>query len=173
MRFKLQIGLTMIELLVVLAIMGILAAIAAPSFLSLINSTQQNSTMTLLINDLNRARGEAIKRNQRMLVCQRTTDTSCGGGNNWQNGWLVCTDSDEDGTCDAATTSAPNPIVDRTAINSSLTLILAGSNALVRYNPDGTQGTGNAVTLTLDGTWTGHTAVVAHIAGTGSISKTP
>ena len=165
----------MVELMVVVAITGILAAVAAPSFISMLNSTQQNSTMTLLINDLNRARGAAIKRNQRVLVCQRATDTTCGGGNNWQNGWLVCYDANQDGACDTTSAATPNPFVVRSAINSTLilTLFFGGSNGAVRFNPNGTQGTGNGVILTLDGTWNGHTAVFANITGTGRIYKTP
>jgi prepilin-type N-terminal cleavage/methylation domain-containing protein len=173
MQYKLQTGFTMIELMIVVTIATVLAATAMPSFLGLINSTRQTSSMTLLTNDLNRARGEAINRNQRVLICQRATDTACGGGNDWQNGWLVCYDTNQDGACDTATATNPNPIAVRSALSSNLTLNLLGSNASVRFNPNGTQGTGNAVTLTLDGTWTGHTAVIANIAGTGNITKTP
>lgn len=173
MQSKQQTGVTMIELMIVVAIAGILAAIAAPSLSSLINSTRLNSTMTQLTSDLNRARGEAIKRNQRVLVCVRNTDAACGAGTNWQNGWLVCYDENQDGACDATSATNPNPIVVHPAINSNLTL--TGSAAFVRFNASGTQGASGApaATLTLNGTWAGATAVTANIAATGNISKTP
>lgn len=173
MQFKPQTGLTLIELLVVLAIAGVLAAVAAPSFSSLINSMRQTSAMTQLTGDLNRARGEAIKRNQRVLLCVRASDTACGAGTDWQNGWLVCYDENQDGACDTTSPSNPNPIVVHPAINANLTL--TGSAAFVRFNASGTQGASGApaATLTLNGTWAGATAVTANIAATGNISKTP
>jgi len=169
MQYKQQTGLTMIELLVVLAIAGILAAAATPSLSSLINSMRQTSTMTQLTSDLNRARSEAIKRNQRILVCVRGNDTTCGAGTNWQNGWLVCHDDDQDGACEIDTTTNPNPIVVHPSIQASLTLT-SNIASPIQFNPSGTAG--SAINLTLNGTWTGATSRVAKIAGTGNISKT-
>jgi type IV fimbrial biogenesis protein FimT len=174
MQSKQQTGVTMIELMIVVAIAAILATIAAPSFSDLINRTRQASTMTQLFSDLNRARGEAIKRNRHVLACVRGgTDAApaCGTGTNWQNGWLVCYDENQDGACDTATAANPNPIVVHRAINARLTL--TGSAASINFNPNGTQGTGSAATLTLAGNWTGATDSVATIAATGNISKTP
>jgi len=166
-----QTGLTMIELMVVITIAAILAGMVAPSLVDMINSTRLSSTMSQLINDLNRARSEAVKRNRRVLVCVRGTDTACGAGTNWQNGWLVCYDEDQDGTCDATSTTNPNPIVVHPAIHTRLTL--TGSAAFFRFNPTGTQGAGGTATLTLAGTWAGAVSSVATIAATGNISKTP
>lgn len=166
-----QTGVTIIELMIVVAIAAILATIAAPSFSDLINRTRQTSTMTQLTADLNRARSEAIKRNRRVLVCVRNSaGTDCGTGTNWQNGWLVCYDENQDGACDTTTAANPNPIVVHQAVNARLTL--TGSAASIYFNPSGTQGTA-AATLTLNGTWTGATAITANIAATGNISKTP
>jgi type IV fimbrial biogenesis protein FimT len=68
-----QTGLTMVELMIVVTITAILAGLAAPAFIELINNTRMTSTMSQLTSDLNRARSEAIKRNRRMLVCVRGT----------------------------------------------------------------------------------------------------
>lgn len=168
MRFKQrQAGVTMVELMIVVAIAAILATIAAPSFSDFINNTRLTSIMTQLTGDLNRARSEAIKRNSWVMVCARSTNTACG--TNWGNGWLVCQDIEPDGACDDGTPASPNPITVHPALNSTLTL--TGSAASVRFNPSGTQGTGGAATLTLNGTWAGAQAKTASIAATGHISR--
>jgi prepilin-type N-terminal cleavage/methylation domain-containing protein len=166
-----QIGVTMIELLFVVTIAAILAMVAAPSFAEFINSTRQNSAFSQLTSDLNRARNEAIKRNSWVLVCARdSAGTDCGTSTNWQNGWLVCYDKDADGSCDTDDiANNPNPLVIRRALNANLTLI--GSAASVRFNPNGTQGTGGAATLTLGGNWSGAQPKVANIAVTGNLSR--
>jgi type IV fimbrial biogenesis protein FimT len=167
-RKQKQTGVTLIELIIVLVIAGILATMAAPSFSDLINKTRQNSAMSQLSGDLNRARGEAIKRNQRVLLCIRSTDTVCDNSiTNWANGWLVCYDENQDGVCDTATATNANPIVVRSALSS--TLVLIGTSP-VRFNPSGTAG--GASTLTLGGTWSGAVSSVASIAATGNVTKT-
>jgi Tfp pilus assembly protein FimT len=152
----------MIELMIALAIAAILATLAAPSFGEFIDNTRLTSTMAQLTSDLNRARSEAIKRNSWVLVCARDTNTACG--TNWGNGWLVCRDSSNDGTdnCDAGTTTNPNPITARQAINAKFTL--TGSAASIRFNPNGTGGPG---TLTLV---SGVKSRTANIVATGNIS---
>lgn len=166
-------GFTTVELLVTIAIISILASIAIPSFITVINNAMASSTISQLTGDLYRARSEAVKRNRYVLICTRANDTSCGAGTNWSQGWLVCYDENQDAACDAAPAdgSNPNPIVVHQAINSHL--LLTGSAAAITYNPDGTQGTGGAATLTLTGNWTGAVTQIATIAATGNLSKTP
>lgn len=79
-------GFTLIELMVVVAIAGIVVAIGIPNF----STTISNSRLTTNINDfvaaLNFARSEAVKRNQNVVVGKT--------GNNWEDGWQVFVDVD-------------------------------------------------------------------------------
>jgi type IV fimbrial biogenesis protein FimT len=165
-----QFGFTVTELMVVVAIAAILASIAAPSFSSFISNTHASSIMNQLTNDMNRARAEAIKRNSWVLLCVRNTaGTDCGAGTDWKSGWLVCADSEPDGSCDANTATNPNPISIRQAINTQFSL--TGSAAAIRFNPKGTQGTGGIATVKLCCKSGSTTPSVASIAATGYISR--
>jgi type IV fimbrial biogenesis protein FimT len=172
-----QSGFTTIELMVVVSIAALLAAIAVPSLRDTLNDFRQRSALSLLVSDLSQARAEAIKRNARVLLCVRNTaGTGCAASTNWLSGWVACTDSNGDNACDTSTTSNPNPFIVRPALDSSLTLsaLDAGATALslVRFNPNSTQGAGtSAATLTLGGTWSGATSRAITVAVTGNISK--
>lgn len=178
---RLQNGVTLLELITVVAIAAILAAVGAPYFGSFFNETRLSSTATLLMSDLNHARSEAIKRNQRVVMCVSdgsTADPQCDAVTNWRNGWLVCVDADSDDTCDCldadndGTCDAGNPpntnIMDvRPAVNARLTLTSASATP-IRFSPNGSSG-GATLTLTASG---GSTRTIA-VANTGNVTKTP
>ena len=169
-------GFTLIELLVVIAIAAILATVAVPALQGTVRDFRQRSALSLLVSDLNQARGEAIKRNSRVLLCVRNAaGNGCAASTDWLSGWVVCTtDAVTSTACDAA--SSPNPFIVRPALDASLTLTVtdAASVALstIRLNANGSQGAGSsAATLTLGGTWSGATAHTVTVASTGNISK--
>ena len=168
-----QKGFSLIEMMVVIAIMAIVASIAAPSLVSMINSTKQSTVAAQLATDLNRARSEAIKRNSRVLFCKvDAAGTGCTNGTLYHtSGWIVCYDTNEDDTCDTSTSLAPNPIVVHQKLENMTLTILRGNGTTVpiRFNPNGTQGT-SAVTLTLVGTWSGAVSKVLRVIATGNIS---
>ncbi|TAK65675.1 MAG: prepilin-type N-terminal cleavage/methylation domain-containing protein [Betaproteobacteria bacterium] len=77
-----QEGFTLIEILIVIAIVGILASIAAPSFNELIKSQRIKSMATDLNSSLTLARSEAIKRNKNVTMSPVTVGS-------WQDGWQI------------------------------------------------------------------------------------
>jgi type IV fimbrial biogenesis protein FimT len=183
-RWHARRGVTAVELLMVLAIVAVLSTIAAPSMVSMTNSMRQKSALNQIANDLNFARGEAIKRNARVLMCARssanataTNDTTCAtSSQNWASGWLVCVDTTNDSVdnCDATTAANPNPMVVRTALNSNLTLSASNGAVVnaIRFNANSSQGTAGAaaVVMTLGGSWSGAVSKTATVAVTGNVT---
>lgn len=175
-------GFTTIELLVVIAIAAVLAMVGAPSFSTFMNNSKLSATSSQLLNELNMARSEAIKRNSRVLVCVRNAaGTDCGTGTNWAAGWLVCYDNETestpgngiaDGKCDVppANGSNPNPMILQPALTNAVTV--TGSAAAIRFNPNGSQGASgaSAATLTVGLTSATSTRTVT-VAATGNITK--
>lgn len=82
-------GFTLIELMVTVAVLAVLIAVAAPSFVSIINGSRLTSHANELVASLQQARMEAIRRNASVTVCRTTNGAVCdAGAGNW-TGWLT------------------------------------------------------------------------------------
>lgn len=80
-------GFTLVELVISIAVIGILAAIAAPNFQDALLSSRLRANANKLVSSIYLARGEAIKRNTVITLCASSNGTSCTGS--WENGWII------------------------------------------------------------------------------------
>lgn len=68
MRRKLVGGFTLIELMIVMVIIGIMTAIAAPNFMEYMKSRRLSGAATQLYVDLMNARAQAVSQNNKVIV---------------------------------------------------------------------------------------------------------
>jgi len=155
--------------MVVLAIAAIILAIVAPSFRDFTLTTRAASTMSQLMNDLNLARSEALKRNVRVLVCATNTAGNCISSSNWANGWKLCYDADSDASCDASSTANPNPIRTKAPVSTGLTLTGPANSFWFTGTGAQTSAAGGRLSFALSGAAQTQTATVEP---NGNISKT-
>ena len=126
-------GFTLVELMVVLAIVAILASLATPSFASLIQSTLMSSNVNTFLADMRFARSESIRRGGGVVMCRsdapEAANPVCGsdagpGARGWVSGWIIFHDLDNDGVKDPAEPllRLQSPIASINAISDSNTL---------------------------------------------------
>jgi type IV fimbrial biogenesis protein FimT len=138
-------GFTMLELVIVIAIVGVLIGLGVPSFKYVTTANRIASEVNGLLGDMQFARAEAIKEGQTVVVCVSSNGTSCST-NPWNNGWIVCSDPANDGSCDAG-----EPIYRvQKPFTSTDTFIASGNTDVLTFNRDGfAVGLAGVVTIAL------------------------
>jgi type IV fimbrial biogenesis protein FimT len=94
-------GFTLIEALVVLAIIAVLVRLAAPSFQTMIKNGNMTSAVNTFMADMRFARSESVRRGGNVILCQsanpEAASPSCGNGTSWESGWIIFHDLNGDG----------------------------------------------------------------------------
>jgi type IV fimbrial biogenesis protein FimT len=133
-------GLTLIELMITLVILGVTVTMATPAMQQLIQSSRLRAETTRLLDAINLARSEAVLRNVAVSVCPSSMADSgipaCAG--DFSDGWIVFTNRNRDRIIDA---DSDRVIRAFEAIPPGYSLTnLAGSRPieeLITYLPDG------------------------------------
>jgi type IV fimbrial biogenesis protein FimT len=99
-------GFTLLELMLVIAIVAILIAFAVPSFQWMIQKVTISSNVNTFLSDMRYARSEGIRRGGGVVLCRsnapEAADPDCNngmglGGNGWVSGWIIFHDLNNDG----------------------------------------------------------------------------
>jgi len=119
--------------MVALGIMAILAALAAPSFTPLIESWRVRQAVESLQSSLYLARSEAIKRGGQVAIHKLPNNTNgcttATDKRDWDCGWLVCQDTNDNGKCDSA-----EPILQRIDAPARVQVSRTGGGASITIN---------------------------------------
>jgi type IV fimbrial biogenesis protein FimT len=74
-------GFTLLELVITVAVLAIALGIAIPSFQGITNRNRLTSVANEVVAAMQLTRMEAIRRNQRVVMCPSTDGSTCSGAN--------------------------------------------------------------------------------------------
>lgn len=86
--------MTLIELIAVIAIVGVLSAIAIPSFVGTTQKFRAIGEISSFTGALALARSQAIKQGARVTICASADGLTCSHQNAWHQGWIIFHDPD-------------------------------------------------------------------------------
>lgn len=127
-------GVTLLEMMVVMAIAAILLFEAVPALQSLQSSIRLKSVSDTFVAHLNFARNESIKRNARVLLCKSGDGRQCADTGQWEQGWIVFHDANNNAKVDLDEAI----LVQKAALHAAIRFSGNANVAkYVSYTPDG------------------------------------
>lgn len=129
-------GFTLIEVLVVVAIIAILLSVAAPNLVAFQRNSELRSTASGFLAAVQAARVEAMKRGVDTYMIPADSSS-------WASGWIVFADTNLDQALNAATDTVimqTGAIASRTAVvtgQANASAFADGSSSYIRFNGGG------------------------------------
>lgn len=147
-------GFTLVELMVTLAVLGVLMAIALPSFLPLLERWRVRQMGNALENSLYYARSEAMKRGGNVTMEKLgNTAGACQNANttqDWGCGWVICIDANNNGTCNATETK-----LQEVSLSGTANIMRKPSGKSLKFDRYGMTNGANILSFTLSPERTG------------------
>jgi type IV fimbrial biogenesis protein FimT len=146
-----QRGVTLIEMMIAIAILGILLALGMPSYRAWIQNSQIRTAAESILAGLQLARNQAVHRNAAVrFQFTDSVDAGCGLSTTVPN-WVVSMD-DPTGSCNAAPsdTVAPRIIQTRATAEGSRNVVIAATASAISFNGLGRLVGGNTLTVNID-----------------------
>lgn len=165
LRLQRHAGITLIEQILVIAIVAVLAAIAMPALGTLLRRNQVQTAQWDFIAALQHARGMAVTTGRTTHFCPSSDGQQCAGAPRWESGWLIGHAARSRGEQD------PAPTLVRTGY-TGITILGDTGRKLTRFHPDG-------MAIGSTNTWrfcpVGHPdgALVVVVSNTGRVRGAP
>lgn len=147
-----QHGFTLIELMIVVALLAIISAFALPAFQSFIASNRLTSEANELLAGLNLARSEAVRTQRHVVLCRTNgvvevdpSDPNCPmkiegcvetSAGSWL-GWAVFVDSDSDGVYARSECVLRTHVLPGGPLNVVSNDDLGSAGNRIKFRPDG------------------------------------
>ena len=165
-------GFTLLELIIIIGILGITMAFAAPGLSTMIANNRISSDINEFVAALQFAKAEAAARINPVSICKRNAaGTGCVAGGDWQQGWIVF--SDDNG--DAAVDAGELVLLSHEALDARITFGgTAGVSTSITYQPSGTTSVNSTEVLVMcddRGLVDASRAVLVTITGRGNVMK--
>lgn len=137
-------GFTLIELIVTMAVLAILVTVGVPGLSGFVVSSRIGGQANEILAGLNLARGEAVRRNQRVIFCPVTATAevpntaACAnpGSGSWQ-GWMVFADANSNGAREAGEELLRAATLGGGSTQVRASAALSGANNRIVFRPDG------------------------------------
>jgi type IV fimbrial biogenesis protein FimT len=161
-----QRGVTLVEQIMVLAIVAALTGIAMPPLRQLLTRNQLQVAQTDFIAGLRHARETAITSGKHTLFCPSRDGSHCDDEMRWDSGWLLGHDTNRDNQPDAG------PLYSGSGYHGKLTIHSSTGRHFVRFRPDGSA-SGTNLTLLFCRPASAEHALSVAISNSGRVRGAP
>lgn len=144
-------GFTLFELMVTVAVAGVILTLGVPSFVDMVRNNRAATNVNELLTAFSIARSESIRRGSNITVCRSSDGAACTAGS-WASGWIVIRDT---AATDTAVPVVGEVLREWSAMpgNAAVTTFANGTATdigWVRFTPRGGMRAGGAMPIRYD-----------------------